>query len=139
MTALDLLADFHHAGAEVFAEAGQLRFRAPKGAVTPSLREAAAACREELLSLVAVQDGWDNTAAAEALRDRNILLDLALTNSSLTPPQRAVAEVLRGVVRTHAERHDPLLWSDKAFLAEQFAGWQKVITAPARRKELCAK
>jgi hypothetical protein len=136
MTALDLLADFRRAGIELFADAGRLRFRAPAGALTASMREAVAAHREELLALVALPNGWDSVAAADALSDCNSFLNAALTDSSLTTPQRAVAEVMRGVVRTHAEHGDPLLWSDRAFLDEQVAGWKAVNLATARTTSL---
>jgi hypothetical protein len=136
MTALALLTDLRRAGVELFADAGRLRFRAPAGSLTASMREAVAAHREELLVLVAAPDGWDSAAAADALRDCNSFLDNPLTDSPLTATQRSVADTLRGVVRTHAERGDPLLWSDKAFLAERIAGWQMFNAASAapRRK-----
>jgi TubC N-terminal docking domain len=136
MTALDLLAEFRKAGVELFAAAGRLRFRAPAGALTASMREAIAAHREELLALVALPDGWDSTAAADALRECAAFLDGALTDASLTPPQRSVADTLRGVVGTHAERGDSLLFSDRALLEEQFAGWRRFNAASAttRRK-----
>jgi TubC N-terminal docking domain len=136
MTAAALLADFRRVGVELFADASRLRFRAPAGVLTVSMRETVAAHREELLSLVAVPDDWDSSAAAEALRECSSFLDHALADSSLTSPQRSVAAVLRGVVRTHTERRDALLWSDKAFLAERLAGWQmfNAASAPPRRK-----
>ncbi len=90
------------------------------------MREAVAACRDELLALVAVPDCWDAAAAADALRDCNNFLDLALADASLTPPQRSVAEVLRGVIRVHADRRDVLLWVDLNFLQEQVTEWKRL-------------
>ena len=86
--------------------------------------------------MVALPDGWDSAAAANALRECNSFLDAALIDPSLTPIQMIVAETLRSVVRTHAERGDPVLWSDRAFLAEQFSGWRRFNAAPRlpRRK-----
>ena len=83
----------------------------------------------------AAPDGWDASRAAVVLSDCERFLDDALADASLTPPQRSVAEVLRGVVRTHAERGDALLWSDREFLAEQFAGWRRFNTASAPKRK----
>jgi TubC N-terminal docking domain len=132
MTAAAFLADLRRAGVELFADASRLRFRAPAGAVTASMREAAAACREELLTLVAVPDGWDAAAAAETLLACNSFLDHALSAAPLMAIQRAVVKVLRGVVNAHSAQHDSLLWDDMAFLTEQVAGWKALNSAPQK-------
>lgn len=52
MTPADVLLGLAEAGAAVWLADGRLRFRAPEGAVTGELREAAAACRSALIALV---------------------------------------------------------------------------------------
>lgn len=52
MTPADVLLGLAEAGAMVWLADGRLRFRAPEGAVTGELREAAAACRPALIALV---------------------------------------------------------------------------------------
>ncbi|GIJ79620.1 pyochelin synthetase [Micromonospora phaseoli] len=46
----DLLAELESAGVRVWLEAGQLRFRAPQGAMTPTRREALRARRDEIVA-----------------------------------------------------------------------------------------
>jgi hypothetical protein len=123
MTTAELLTDFRRAGVELFADAGRLSFRAPAGAVTPSMREAAAARREKLLALLVAPNGWDDANAAAVVTECESVIAAALTSVGLTAPQRSVAEVLYKVVRVHAKKRDPLLWTDKAMLEEQFTRW----------------
>ncbi|WP_224242632.1 non-ribosomal peptide synthetase [Hyalangium gracile] len=52
MSATELLADLSRRGIELWVEGERLRFRAPEGALTPVLREAIGARRNELLELL---------------------------------------------------------------------------------------
>lgn len=52
MTSADLLADLESRGVRLTADGDQLRYHAPKGVITPSLREALAEHKSELLELV---------------------------------------------------------------------------------------
>src|SRR5215210_3176050 len=52
MTAAALLALLHDRGIRLRAEGGQLRFEAPKGALTKELRDAVVAQKPELLELL---------------------------------------------------------------------------------------
>jgi TubC N-terminal docking domain len=135
MTTIDLLTDFRNAGVELFADSGRIRCRAPAGALTASMREAAANNREELLALLAIPDGWDSASAAVTLTECETAIDAALASAGLTAPQRSVAEVLRDVIRAHATQRDPLLFHDRDFLAEQFARWRTANVAPAPRRK----
>jgi hypothetical protein len=72
---------------------------------------------------VTLPGGWDYAMAAAVLNECEAAIQSAVTSDALTVPQRAVAGVLRGVVRFHGERRDPLLWTDRAMLEEQFARW----------------
>jgi hypothetical protein len=123
---------------EVQTNGEALRWR-PADAVGQELKQTIQANKAAIIAALTGLPEWDDKKAAVTLAECEAAIDAALTSDGLTAGQRAVAEVLRGVVRAHAAQHDPLLFQDRAFLTEQFAGWQKVITAPARRKELCAK
>ncbi|HEX4974751.1 MAG TPA: condensation domain-containing protein, partial [Pseudomonadales bacterium] len=52
MTVYQLLTDLGEAGIKVWVEGGELRFRAPKGALTPALREAIGAQKPALISFL---------------------------------------------------------------------------------------
>lgn len=52
MTAAALLAELRRRGVELWAEGDRLGYRAPRGALTPELREAVAARKGELLELL---------------------------------------------------------------------------------------
>ena len=67
MTATDLLARVAGAGIQLWSENGELRFRAPKGALTPELRAEIGARRAELIALLA------EAAAVAAADDRDPL------------------------------------------------------------------
>ncbi len=62
MTPRELHTALSRRGVELTVEAGELHYRAPKGALTPELRENIAALKAELLPLVAAQvrdtSGW---------------------------------------------------------------------------------
>ena len=52
MTATELLADLAQQGVQLWVEGDRLRYRAPKGALTPSLRDGLLAHKSELLALL---------------------------------------------------------------------------------------
>lgn len=52
MIAFEVLADLRHRGVELFVAGGTLRYRAPRGVLTPELRAALSAHKAELLSLL---------------------------------------------------------------------------------------
>lgn len=51
-----LLDTFTDAGVDLFTDAGRLRYRAPKGAMTPALHEALQRHKDELLALLAMPE-----------------------------------------------------------------------------------
>lgn len=52
MIAIEVLADLRHRGVELFVEDGTLRYRAPRGMLTPELREILSAHKTELVALL---------------------------------------------------------------------------------------
>ncbi len=62
MNASDVLSELRHAGIVLYTEGDRLRYRAPRGAITPALRASVQAHRSELLALLhrgAVSEGTD--------------------------------------------------------------------------------
>jgi hypothetical protein len=51
--ALEVLADLHHRGVDLFVADGTLHYRAPRGVLTPELRAALSAHKAELVALLA--------------------------------------------------------------------------------------
>ncbi|MEE8584498.1 MAG: condensation domain-containing protein, partial [Acidobacteriota bacterium] len=52
MSAWQLLSELDRKGVSIWADGGDLRFRAPKGALTPQLRSRLSRCKSEILSLL---------------------------------------------------------------------------------------
>ena len=52
MTAENLLADFYYRGIKLELSDGNLRYRAPRGALAPELREAIKTHKDELIALL---------------------------------------------------------------------------------------
>lgn len=67
MTASELIAELSALGVRVKAEDGQLRVRAPKGAVTPALKEQLALHKPELIALLSAS--VDSAAISKISRD----------------------------------------------------------------------
>ena len=55
MIALEVLTELRHRGVELIPEGEAIRYRAPKGAMTPDLRQALSAHKSELLALLSHQ------------------------------------------------------------------------------------
>ena len=62
MTTSEILANMSQLGIELWAENDQLRFRAPRGVLTPDLRAELASKKSELLSLLQERNGKDRQA-----------------------------------------------------------------------------
>jgi hypothetical protein len=108
---------------EIQTDGKSLRWR-PADAVGPELKQSIRANKAAIIAALTGSPDWNADRAAAVLSDCETTIDAALATASLTPPQRAVAEVLRGVVRVHAAQHDPLLWEDRNFLMMQVARWR---------------
>lgn len=61
----EIFAALHEAGIRLWLDGGELRFRAPKGALTPELREAVRARREEIIAALSATDGVEIPRVAE--------------------------------------------------------------------------
>ncbi len=83
------------------------------------------------LSPAAISTGpaWDAACAAVALAECEAAVNDTIAAAGLTAAQRSVIEVMRGVVRVHADQRDPLLWDDIDFLREKVAEWKTLNSA----------
>lgn len=79
MTALELLVKLHGVGIRVWVERGELKFSAPKGTLTPTLREALVAHKPEIIGLLS------EAQAAEPIPvvSRDVALPLSFPQSQL--------------------------------------------------------
>jgi hypothetical protein len=122
MTLPDLLSACRLAGVELFLEGGAVRYRAPAGVLTAELRQALKARKAELSAALAAPPGWDAARAAAVPAECDRIIDAGLPG--LTPAQRNVAEVYRGLVRRYADGRDALLWAMPDFLRGELARWR---------------
>lgn len=91
MIALQVLTELRHRGVELIPEGTAIRYRGPKGAMTPELRQALADHKGELLSLLTRQTepGFDlDTAEVAAVK----LVNTILGNMWLVAGAEALAE-----------------------------------------------
>jgi TubC N-terminal docking domain len=119
---------------EVQTDGKSLRWR-PADAVGPDLKRAIQANKAAIIATLTGSPAWDADRAAVALAECECAIDAMLTTVGLAAIQRSIAEVLRGVVRPHAERHDLLIFQDRDFLTEQFARWETANAVPAPRRK----
>ena len=132
MTLTELRLACARAGIRVWAEPGQLRVKAPAGAVTPEIRAAMAARKQELLALLAAPHGEFSPLSSS---QRSLWLLHQADPETLPAYTVRAARRLRGRLhRDHFEaalrvlvaRHDPLR---TAFDHHEGEPWQQVLPA----------
>jgi hypothetical protein len=107
---LAILASLHAARIVLRIDDGQLRFRAPRGAMTAALADAVKANRQALIDHLTDGTGWP-----VALSAADAAIDNDLAEGRLSPTQRNVLELFRVVARKHHDNQDAALftWADE--------------------------
>lgn len=107
----DLLHDLAEHGVTVWQEAGQLRYRAPAGAVTPATMAAMWRHKLELLALLAANDcgGQDSKVLArvESVRTGPLVLTFELDGGQATcidPVSATMADAVADIRRQFPDR-----------------------------------
>ena len=135
MTAGRLLLDLLNDGAQFWVEAGDLRFRAPKGALAEPRRAALRECKPQLLSLVGTRG---RMAATSFAQQRLWLFDRLVPGSCVYNIPEAIrwqgpleVEALRGAFAAVIERHETLRTT-----FGEVDGYPVQIIAPAQAVDL---
>jgi hypothetical protein len=132
MTPKAVLEWLRHAGVSVAAEGGKLRLRAPKGALTPDLRNGASAVRDGLLALITAP-GLSGGEADASLARIEVDLATARRRHAGHAARLAVLDAVEAAFRRHHERGDLLLIEDEPLVAEMLERWAREDAAAARR------